>query len=373
MTNLRKRWLGLSCLKIGVALFVMFRKKDFEMLGEPKQQAVNANVEAKGDKIIVIGSGIAAMTLVEELKSKSSSAQISVYTKDANFYYSRPYLSHGFGDPEVDEKIFLKSYDDIRALGIDLVEGGEVTSIDPESSMITLSDGRQDSYDKLVLALGSEAFIPPTLVDYRDCFSVLNSLDDFKSLQNRRADLVNSGKKPRWAIIGGGLIGCELASAINRTGDSLNLYHVTDRLMERFLDKGQGDRLLELFVSKGITLCLKSNISSLEKSDDQILFPDGNKFDFVVVATGFRPRTQLALQSGVAIERGIVVDDQFQTNIKGIYSIGDVAQYRGNTHAFIYPIREQAIWLAKYLTGEDSGEYKLPEYSAYPKIDDFEL
>ena len=212
---------------------------------------------------------------------------------------------------------------------------------------------------------------------YRKQFFVFNSLVDLKLLRKFREALVERNKSPNWAIIGGGLIGSEIASDLNMAGDQVTIYHAMDRLMERQLVAEDSALLLKHFQAQGVTILLDQAVQGFKQQGDrtnvQIAgMPDASDFDAVIVSCGFKPRTELAQNSGLETARGIKVNNFLQTTDENIYALGDVAQFPNEKiYAFIMPIRSQALWLAGYLNGDATEPWSPPVFNPKAKVHGF--
>lgn len=324
--------------------------------------------------VIIIGSGVAGVSFAEKYRTLSKDADITLITKENDGYYSRPLLSRGFTKDDIEQSIILKPFTKLRDSNIQVLSDTEVTAITRTNKTITVRHGEQArtlSYDKLILATGSKAFIPPPYRPFNELFFCLNSLSDLKALRRVRATLA----KPNWAIIGGGLIGCEVASDLATAGDNVTLFHVMDRLMERQLVPEDSVLLKQVLENSGVTVRLNQSISALTKQQNQIAITSevSREFDAVIVACGFQPHTELAIQAGLAVGRGIKVNDTLQTEDESIYALGDVAELpNGKLYAFILPIRNQALWLANHFSGQESQSWSPPAFNAKAKVHGFE-
>ncbi|OQK17866.1 NAD(P)H-nitrite reductase [Methyloprofundus sedimenti] len=331
-------------------------------------------------RIVIIGSGIAGITFAEKMHTLNPDAEIIVLTKDTDGYYSRPILSHGFSKKDIEQSIIMKTFAQLEQNGIHIISGIEVTAIDCKHRMLSIS-GTDDldtlEYDKLILAQGSAAFIPPPFLAYRKQFYVFNSLADLKLLRKFRQSLREHNKSPGWAIIGGGLIGCELASDLNAAGDQVTIFHAMDRLMERQLVAEDSGNLLKHFQSCGVNILLDQAVQGFEHQGDKVsvLIKDTTEnkaYDAVIVSCGFKPRTELAQDAGLETSRGIQVNNFLQTNDENIYALGDVAQLPNEKiYAFIMPIRSQALWLATYLNGDITEPWSPPVFNPKAKVHGF--
>lgn len=324
--------------------------------------------------VIIIGSGVAGVSFAEKYRTLATDAQITLISQENDGYYSRPLLSRGFTKDNIEQSIILKTFDKLRDSGITVLSDTEVTAIERTQKTITVLHASQQqvlNYDKLVIATGSKAFVPPPYRPFSELFFCLNSLDDLKALRQFRSGLTN----PHWAIIGGGLIGCEIASDLATAGDNVTLFHVMDRLMERQLVPEDSILLKQVLENSGVNVLLNQTISALSKPQEKIevITDTTQAFDAVIVACGFQPRTELAVQAELAVGRGIKVNDYLQTDDESIYAVGDVAEFpNGKLYAFILPIRNQALWLANHLAGLETESWSVPVFTTKAKVHGFE-
>ena len=330
--------------------------------------------------IVIIGSGIAGISFAEKMRILNPDDDITVLTKETDGYYSRPILSHGFSKENIEHSIILKTFAQLEQKGIHIISGAEVTAIDRIQHTVTINCNEvldTLNYDKLILAQGSAAFIPPPFLAYRKQFYVFNSLVDLKRLRKFRQALIDTNKAPNWAIIGGGLIGCELASDLNMAGDQVTIFHAMDRLMERQLVAEDSKLLLNHFQAVGVKILLDQAVQGFSQQDDRTSvqvagISDNSEFDAVIISCGFKPRTDLAAATGLDISRGIKVNDYLQTSDENIYALGDVAQFPNEKiYAFIMPIRSQALWLAAYLNGDNTEPWSPPIFKPKAKVHGF--
>lgn len=329
-------------------------------------------------KVVIVGSGIAGVTLADELRKNDTTIEVVLVTMESRGYYSRPLLSHGFSREDIEDKIVMRSFDALAQTGITVHLDTRAMSIDRSSKILALAAGENQStlsYDILVLALGSAALIPPPLRHFESCLRFVNSLDDLIELRRYRSKLVNMGRQPKWAIIGGGLIGCEVASDLAKAGDKITLFHALDRLMERQLEPSDSDLLYSTLKESGIEINLSCPISRIEFEDtyqvsnERACFAG---FDAVIAACGFKPRTALAEASGLPVERGIMVDQRLRTIDPAIFACGDVAQCPdGKLYAYVTPVRNQALWLASHLSGKTREPWTVPFFKPKAKVHGF--
>lgn len=328
--------------------------------------------------IIIIGSGIAGVSFAEKYRSHSADDEIAVITRENDGYYSRPLLSRGFSKNDIEQSIILKTFDKLRAGNITVISGSETTAINRSDKTVAITGSCQEKllhYDKLILATGSSAFIPPPFRPYNELFFCLNSLVDLKALRKFRQGLLNQNRQPVWAIIGGGLIGCEVASDLAFSGDNVTLFHAMDRLMERQLVAEDSALLLEVLQNSGVKVLLNQDVQGFSKQENKVCVKTGvtADFDALIVACGFKPRTELAALAGLEVGRGIKVNQCMQTSDEAIYALGDVAELsNGKLYAFILPIRSQAHWLAGFIAGHEQQSWSPPVFTTRAKVHGFE-
>ncbi len=330
--------------------------------------------------VIIVGSGLAGITLAETLHKLKPDTAITVVTRETHGYYARPLLSHGFSRDDVESRIIIKSFAALRASGIGIRDGAEVLSLQPGQHTLTLLQGAASetlTYDRLVLATGSEAFIPPAFQPESGKVWVVNSLDDLIGLRHVRQQCLDQEQTPRWALIGGGLIGCEVAADLARAGDAVVLFHAQPRLMERQLSEDDSTRLLTVLRSQGITVQLPVAVQGVVQAGPHFGVKLDNTtvtgFNGVIVACGFKPRIELAARAGLTTGRGIRVDEFLTTSHPSIYALGDVAECAdGAIYAYVMPVRQQALWLAGHLAGSTTTPWSVPAFTPRAKVHGFE-
>jgi NAD(P)H-nitrite reductase large subunit len=328
--------------------------------------------------IVIIGSGVGGVSFAEKYRSLQAETRITLITREDDGYYSRPLLSRGFSTENIEQSIIMKPFDKLRAENIELISGAEVTGINRADRTVSVSGPDRQRvlpYDTLVLAQGSEAFIPPPFRPDSDLFFRLNNLVDLKKLRRFRQGFLDRHLRPAWGIIGGGLIGCEVASDLAVSGDPVTLYHAADRLMERQLVPEDSVTLLNVMQGSGVEVLLSQSVQGFSKQGDKVCVEAGVSapFDAVLVATGFKPRTELAEQAGLEVGRGIKVNQRLQTSDDHIYALGDVAELpNGKLYAFILPIRNQALWLAGFLAGQENKDWQPPTFNPKAKVHGFQ-
>lgn len=305
--------------------------------------------------IVIIGSGFAARQLVKNLRKQDSQVAISVIAADSIDEYNKPDLSHVISlRQRADEMTRQSAGEFAEQYNVRLFPYTWITAIDAQARVVKSTDN-QWSYDKLVLATGASAFIPP--VAGRELMLTLNSQLEYRACESQLFDA------RRVLIVGGGLIGSELAMDFTRAGKSVTLVDNASSILASLMPPEVSSRLQHRLTDMGVHLLLKSQLQSLEQTTSGIRATfDRERYvevDAVISATGLRPETALARSAGVAVNRGIVVDSTLKSSNPDIYALGDCAEIDGQLLPFLQPIQISAMTLAKNLLGGNA-PLKLP-------------
>ncbi|QSA97690.1 NAD(P)/FAD-dependent oxidoreductase [Methylococcus sp. EFPC2] len=330
---------------------------------------------------VIVGSGIAGISFAEELRKRSPETAVTLVSRETDGYYSRPLLSHAFTRADIETRIVLRTFDDLaQSAGIEVLSGTEALALDARAQTLACEkDGKalHLDYDKLILAQGSDAFVPPPFRAQANLFHVLNSLTDLKALRHLRDEHRSRVAQVRWAVVGGGLIGCEISADLAGSGDQVSLFHALPRLMERQLVEEDSAELLRLLTEHyRIDVRLNCAVQGFSGQPGALTVGVDEKlesgFHGIILACGFKPRIELAASAGLDTGRGIRVDGALKTSNPNIHAIGDVAELPdGKLYAYVTPVRSQAIWLARYLTGSDEASWQPPAFKPKAKIPGF--
>jgi nitrite reductase (NADH) large subunit len=302
------------------------------------------------EPLVIVGNGMAAARLVDELaKAALGRYAIAVIGDEPRLAYNRVLLSSVLAGETASHDIELRPASWWRDRGVTLKYGCLATEIDAGRRELKIANEESISYSKLVLATGSTPLrlnVPGAGLDGVHTFRDSRDVDLLLTLA--------AGKK-RVVVVGGGLLGLEAAYGLAKAGARVTLIHLMDRLMERQLDAPAAELLKTLVERKGIKILLNANTAVLhgETHVETIELADGRRIDAdaVIFAAGIRPNTALATQAGIAVNRGIVVDDVLQTGTPDIFALGECAEHRGICYGLVEPAYEQARVLAQHLAG----------------------
>lgn len=320
------------------------------------------------DGIVIIGSGFAARQLVKNIRKQDPNIPLTLIAADSMDEYNKPDLSHVVSRGQNADDLTLQTAGEFaEQYNLRLFPHTWVSDIDADNQVVKSQD-REWRYDKLVLATGATPFIPP--VPGRELMLTLNSQREYGAAQSQLRDA------KRVLIVGGGLIGCELAMDFCRAGRAVTVVDNSASVLSALMPPEASSRLQHRLTDMGVDLMLKSQLQSLAQNADGIRVTLDRQrtltVDAVVAAAGLRPETALARHAGLQTHRGVVVNSQLQTSHPAIYALGDCAEINGMVLPFLQPILLSAMCLGKNLLTQQ-GELKLPPMLVKVKTPDLPL
>ena len=309
-------------------------------------------------RLVLIGNGMAGVRTVEELlKIKPDHYDITIFGAEPHPNYNRILLSPVLAGEMTIQEIVLNELDWYQEKGIKLHTGKQVASIDRVKRKVIADDGTEESYDRLLIATGSNPFVLPIpgndlpgVIGYRD----IKDTDE----------MIAAARLHRHAVvIGGGLLGLEAANGLKLRGMDVTVVHAAEWLLERQLDEVAGKMLQKSLEDRGLKFLMQKQTEALIQGESgrvaAIRFKDGMQIpaDLVVMAVGIRPNYALAEASGIYCNRGIVVNDTMQTFDPKVYAVGECVSHRGIAYGLVAPLFEQAKVAANHLAGYGIGRY----------------
>ncbi|MCA0255851.1 MAG: nitrite reductase large subunit NirB [Proteobacteria bacterium] len=301
-------------------------------------------------KLVIIGNGMAPGRMLEELFDRAPGLyEVTIFNAEPRVNYDRIMLSPVLSGEKTYEDIVIHNDEWYAYHGVTLHKGAKVSHIDRATKTVTAENGISATYDKLVIATGSHPIIIPVpghglpeVLPYRD-------LDDVsKMLEITRG-------KGHAVVIGGGLLGLEAAYGLKQRGMTVTVLHLMPTIMERQLDPAAAYLLEKALADRGIEIITQANTKRILGTEhvEAVELEDGRVIaaDMVVMAVGIRPSSALAKEAGIAVNRGIVVDDGMQTSDASVFALGECAEHRGICYGLVAPLYESARVLAERLSG----------------------
>ncbi len=276
------------------------------------------------EKVVIIGGGQASAWAAYTLREEGFEGEIAVISDESQLFYERPPLSKQVLLGEMDhQNLHFFPPEKIAALNLTLYAPLSATKIDRDKQVVTLSDGSQLPYDKLLIATGSQARVPVDAWRSLPNLFTLRTVEDSLALQRALPSIKSL------AIIGGGWIGLEIAASLRQQGCVVTLLELGERLCARSVSVEVSDFIESLHQEEGIELCFEcGTLDIVEENGALTIIQNGEKwrsFDAVVVGAGAHINKELAVEAGLDVRDGIVVDHYCQTSDPHIYAAGDVA------------------------------------------------
>ncbi|MDO0927833.1 FAD-dependent oxidoreductase [Streptomyces sp. TG1A-8] len=303
-------------------------------------------------RVVVIGAGLAGIRLARRLAELGTPALL--VGEEEHRPYNRVLLAEVLAGRYAPEVIALPA-------PAGLVRG-RVTGIDRAARTVTLADGPPIGYGTLVLATGSNPVLPPLRGLFASGHRLPEGVHAFRTMDDCLG--LSKAVRPgvRAVVVGGGLLGVSAARALAARGAQVVLAQQSERLMERQLDPDASRLVLRHLTSLGVEVhtecrvrdvrCPGGAVRSVELADGYAL-----DADLVVLSCGVRPRTGLAERAGLAVGRGVLVDDALRTSDPHVRAIGDCAEHNGTVYGLAAPALDQADVLAALLTGGTAARY----------------
>jgi ferredoxin-nitrate reductase len=322
-----------------------------------KFSAVQVQLYKKAkQKIIVIGGGAGACGFVKSYRALNTADEIEIFNKENFPFYNRVLLPDYIIGTLPWHNLIKMSDTEEKDYNIKLHRGLSIDKINKNEKTVTDSNGVSHHYDVLLLATGSRAFVLKDIPALEGIFT-MRSRSDADSFKKHAA--AANGKV---VIVGGGLLGIELATSLAETGSKVTIIQRISRLMGRQLDALGSELLHEELMSKGIEIFYNDEVARItgEKSISGIYLKSGLHIDCgsLVIAIGTVPNTDMIRDAGIDCKRGVIVDEYLRTSEKDIYAIGEIAEFYGQLYGITAAAEQQADIVARFLCGDIAKFYQ---------------
>lgn len=308
-------------------------------------------------RLVMIGNGMAGVRTIEEIiKLDPNAFEITIFGSEPHPNYNRILLSTVLQGETTFPEIIMNSWEWYHEHDIQLYTGEAIEKIYPDKKLVKSDQGRVVEYDELIIATGSSSFILPIpgadkkgvigFRDINDCEMMIKAAEDYHKA----------------VVIGGGLLGLEAARGLLNLGMKVDVVHLMPDLMERQLDPTASAMLKAELESQGMNFLLEKQTTEIFGGDrvEGLRFSDGTEIeaDLVVMAVGIKPNNAVAKESGIPVNRGIVVNDFMETNVSNVYAVGECVEHRGTVYGLVAPLYEQGKILAAHLCGLETKPYE---------------
>ena len=321
---------------------------------------------------MLVGNGMAGMRTLEELlKLAPDKYDITVFGAEPYPNYNRILLSPVLTGEKQFSEIVLNDDAWYAEHGITLHKGKAVIEIDRRNRRVKTADGTTATYDRLLLATGSNPFLLPVPGNN------LPGVIGFRDFADVETMLAAAREHRHAVVIGGGLLGLEAANGLMKQGMKVTVVHLPDALMERQLDAPAAKMLKKSLEDRGLEFVLKGVTKEIigKNRVHGVVLEDGRELtaDLVVMAVGIRPNIELARKAGLYCERGVLVSDTLQTYDPAIYAVGECVQHRKLTYGLVAPLFEQAKVCANHLAHFGISRYEGSMTSTKLKVTGIDL
>jgi ferredoxin-nitrate reductase len=325
--------------------------------------AVSKYKKAK-EKIIIAGAGAAAFRFLQNYRDYNQVDEIHVFSQESNLFYNRVLLPEYITEELTWQQLKKIKNAELDNLDINIHPETTIENIDKEHKKVTDSKGEIHAFDKLILATGSRPFIPKDVqIELPGRFTMRNK-SDADSFKKYLEDTGLPPEEQHVVIVGGGLLGLELAAAMKHKNVKITIVQRASRLMERQLDK-ISSKLLSLDVQeRGIQIYFDNEVSTVFDDEDTgeltINLKSGKYItaNAIVYAIGTRPNIEIAKNNGIICGRGVKVNQHLQSSHPAIFAIGEIAEFNNKLFGITSAAEEQAGILANFIAGDISEAYK---------------
>jgi nitrite reductase (NADH) large subunit len=306
------------------------------------------------DHLVVIGNGMAGCRAVEELLARDPARyRVTIFGAEPRVNYNRIMLSPVLAGEKCFDDIVINDANWYAANGIALIAGDPVVAIDRAAKTVTTRGGVTERYDRLLIATGSDPFIIPVpgkdlpgVIAFRD----MDDVDTMLAAAHAGGDAV---------VIGGGLLGLEAAHGLSLRGMKVTVIHLMPTLMERQLDEAAGWLLKQALEGRGQTILTGADTAEIigDGKVEGVKLKDGTLIpaSLVVMAVGIRPSVALARDAGLAVGRGIQVDDHMVTSDPAVLAVGECVEHDGQVYGLVAPLWDMCRSLADGLVEQPTG------------------
>ena len=325
--------------------------------GEPDYKFAAVSVkpyQKPKERILIIGAGSAALGFIQSYRKLNQKDEIEVFSKELHPFYNRVMLPDYVSGTQRWEQLVKLREEQFIENGVRVHIGVSIEHIDRKNKVVVDSEGREHGYDKLILGMGSRAFLPANFPKMPGIFT-MRSRPDADALE----PFMKKGKQA--VIVGGGLLGLEMAASLAESGMMITIVQRIGRFMDRQLDTTGSAILHDEIVNMGMDVFYNDEVEQFygQKQIEAVRLKSSHKIpcSLVIVAAGTTPAIELAREAGLRCQRGIEVNDYLQTSDPAIFACGEIAQWKGNMWGITAAAEQQASIAAACIAGDISRPY----------------
>ncbi|MEM8847286.1 MAG: molybdopterin-dependent oxidoreductase [Bacteroidota bacterium] len=315
--------------------------------------------EKPKQKIVVVGAGAAAYRFIQSYREKNTTDELHVFSKEAYPFYNRVLLPEYVNEELPWEALLKLKQGELNKLQVQLYPSNGIVKVNSEKKYVVDEKGVAHQYDLLVMATGSRAFVPNEVrMDLPGRFT-MRERTDADRLKQYLSETGLPVAEQHVVIVGGGLLGLELAASLKKINTNISIIQRAPRLMERQLDALASRLLAEDVSERGINLYFDNEVSTVfEDASDKhsllVTLKTGRTIscNAIVYAIGTRPNVELAKQANLETRRGVIVDSHLKTSHPDIFALGEIADFENSLFGITSAAEQQADIAANYILGD---------------------
>lgn len=331
------------------------------------------------EKIAVVGAGAAAFRFIQNYREINTTDEIIVFSNEKNPFYNRVLLPEYLTEELTWEQLQKIKDEALAKLNITLKTDVSIENIDKENNTITDSNNQKHTFDSLILATGSGPFIPENAQLHLPGRFTMRKKSDADGLKNYLAQTGLPLNEQHVVIVGGGLLGLELAAALKKINIKITIIQRASRLMERQLDRISSKLLAEEVQLLDIPIYFDNEVSTVFDTENpnelEIVLKSGRIITAhaIVYTIGTIPNIKIAKDAGLSCGRGVKINQYLQTSKPNIFAIGEIAEFNNMLFGITSAAEEQADILANFMAGDISSFYKGSVLMNILKLEDINL
>lgn len=315
------------------------------------------------EKIVVVGAGAAAYQFIDSYRKENMEDSITVFSKEPDAFYNRILLPDYISDHLSWEQLTKIKKEELEKLQIN-IQHAAIHRLDQQRKLVFDEVGNRYPYDKLILAMGSRPFVPRDVPTHLPGVFTIRHRSDADNLKEYIKTCEVPSRNRHVVVVGGGLLGLEMAGSLRQMGVRVSVVQRASRLMQRQLDRLASDLLADILRERGVQIYFDNEVDTIFDHDADrtltVTLKNGKtiRSHAVVYAIGTRPNVELARENGIECGKGIIVNPYLQTSAPDVFAIGEVAEYNHQIYGITAAAEQQADILSNYLNGDASISYE---------------
>jgi len=279
-------------------------------------------------RYIVVGSGPAGLNAIEAIRELDKDGEILLITAEKYVGYSRPLITYLLGRKVTEEKMYYRTEDYLKEMGVSIKPATRVERVIPKEKVVVTSTGEKIAYDKLLLAVGGKPFVPKIEgLEGKEGVFTFTTWED----EERVERYIKENDVREAVVLGGGLIGLKTTEALMELGVKVTIVELADRILSVTFDKKASEIITSALKKEGCDVITNDTIVAVKGEGlvSSVVLKSGKEIPtrLLIIAIGVRPNVDFLKDSGIEINRGIVVNEKMETSEKDVYAAGDCTEF----------------------------------------------